>query len=152
MTDEQKALKEIRLTINPTDAIAYAEEQLTEWRKQLTQAKIDIEKRKQYVKGYLEGSKSDIASSFVEPFLIINDKLYESFSQTCLALDLSIEMVKLTMGKTMRLYEVVEGMLNLRAGTDENTVYKRAKEYGKILKYLNEKVAEEEEIRRIAKK
>jgi len=152
LTAEQKTPKEIRLIIDPTDAIAYAEEQLREWRKQLTQAKIENDKRKQYIKGYVEGSKSDIVSSFVEPFLIYNDRLYESFSQTCLELDLSIGMVKLAMGKTMRLYEIIERMLNLPHGTDENTMYKRAKEYGKILKYLNEKVAEEEEMRRIARK
>lgn len=152
MTAEQKTPKEIRLTINPTDAIAYAEEQLREWRKQLAQSKMDIEKRRQYVKGYVEGSKSDLASSYIEPFLIINDELYQRFSETCLALDLSIEMVRLMMGKTMRLYEVVVRMLNLPAGTDENTMYKKAKEYSKILKYLYLKVAEEEEVRRIAKK
>lgn len=153
MTDEQKAPKEIRLIINPTDAIAYAEQQLTEWRKQLAQAKIDIEKRKQYIKGYAEGSKDSVlVSTFTEPFLILNDRLYQSFSQTCLALDLSIDMVKLTTEKTMRLYEIIERMLNLPHGTDNNTLYERAKEYGKILKYLREKIDEEEEMRRLAKK
>jgi hypothetical protein len=152
MSVDQKAPKEIRLIINPNDSIAYAEQQLTEWKRRLDQWKIELDKKKEYIDGYVKGKGNEEIRPILEGFSSWNTEFFNRFSEICLTLDLSIDMVKLTMRKTMHLYDMVDKMLGLPSGTNEETMVKKAKEYGKILKYLSDKVAEEEEMRRIVKK